>query len=103
MAPYHPALPPRGLAYNITPYKIGRPTDKNFIWGVASLGWMIRKAPVRTEPHPTIPRCLRVASHITLPPIKLAGQLTRISSGGRVARDRVPASRNDWRKFESLR
>ena len=43
---------PRCLAYDVTPYAIGRPIDEEFM-GVTSQGRMTRKAPVRTEPHPT--------------------------------------------------
>ena len=42
------------------------------------------KAPVRTEPHPTSPRCLHVA-YMTSPPIQLVDQLTK-NPGGHVAR-----------------
>ncbi len=85
-SPYLPALPPRGLAYDITPYaELARPTDKGIHCGVALQGRMTRKAPVRTEPHPTFRRCLRVAASMTSPRIELAGQTDKDFIRGRVA------------------
>ena len=52
-------LPTRGrLANDVMPYKLVGQSAK-ISYGVISQGRMTRKAPVRTEPHPTNPRSTR--------------------------------------------
>ena len=53
-------LPTRGcLAHDVMPYKLVDQLTK-ISYGVTSQGRITRKAPVRTEPHPTNPRCLEI-------------------------------------------
>src|SRR5580698_7934850 len=53
---------------------------------VSSQGRMTLKAPVRTEPHPTFSRCLRAASHMTLPPYGIGRPIDKGTRGGQFTR-----------------
>ena len=70
-SPYQPTV---ASAYDVMLLQIGRPIDKDS-QGVTPQGRMTRKAPVRTEPHPTNPRCLGYAKRN--PPEQSQGRITR--------------------------
>jgi hypothetical protein len=67
--------------------------------GGRSQGRMTLKAPVRTEPHPTFSRCLRAASHMTLPPYGIGRPIDKGTRGGQVTRQDDAESRGFGRSL----